>query len=378
MAKNGFRVLDSDMHVFEPHDLYLNYMDEKWGDKIPRGKPRTKHGSIRFTYADGTPVRAGGTGMRSTQSAQVERFKKVEPHYQFAFDRNYDAVAQIEAMEIEGLDIAVLFRTFPLHCDDSLDADFAMDLCKAWNDWMGVFIKEDPERLKFAALITLHDADRAVDEARRAIKELGATGLCLVPEPVNGRHIHDHCFDPLWKEAEKSSVPICFHPAGFPKQEHAALRFVGHPNDGFLVSAYSKALELMMAIGSFCGGGVLERFPQLKAVFLEGACSWLPWLLYRLDERWVDRKDQIDEPLSKRPSEYFLNQCFVSVEPDEELVTDVIKRVGDTNLVISTDYPHDDAAWPTAIDTFLSLEGISSSSQKKILWDNCARLYNLD
>jgi hypothetical protein len=25
MAKDGLKVLDSDMHVFEPHDLYLNY-----------------------------------------------------------------------------------------------------------------------------------------------------------------------------------------------------------------------------------------------------------------------------------------------------------------------------------------------------------------
>ena len=35
-----------------------------------------------------------------------------------------------EAMDEEGLDVAVLFRTFPLHCDDSLEAEYANDLCR--------------------------------------------------------------------------------------------------------------------------------------------------------------------------------------------------------------------------------------------------------
>ncbi|MDE0035128.1 MAG: amidohydrolase family protein [Deltaproteobacteria bacterium] len=377
MAKNGFKVLDSDMHVFEPHDLYLKYMDPEWGDRIPRGEPRRRHGQIRFTFADGTPVRPGGSGLRSPRGAQEQRFEKVAPHYRNSLERDYDPVSQLDAMDVEGLDVAVLFRTFPLHCDDGLEGEYAMALCRAWNDWIFDFCKENPARMKFAALITLHDVDLAVEEARRAAEELGAAGLCLVPEPVNGNHIHDHCFDPLWAQAERSGVPICFHPAGFPRQEHAALRFVGHPNDGFLVSTYSKALELMMAIGSFCGGGVLERFPRLRAVFLEGNCSWLPWLLYRMDERWSDRKDQLDEPLSRPPSDYFMRQCFVSVDPDERLVTDVISRVGDGNLVISTDYPHDDAHWPHAMETFLGIDGVTDASRRKILWDNCARLYDV-
>ena len=39
MAKNGFRAFDSDMHVFEPADLYTKYMNPKWGERIPRGAP---------------------------------------------------------------------------------------------------------------------------------------------------------------------------------------------------------------------------------------------------------------------------------------------------------------------------------------------------
>ena len=145
-----------------------------------------------------------------------------------------------------------------------------------------------------------------VDETRRAVKELGAVGLSLVPEPSNGRHIHDRTFDPLWAEAERLGVAVCFHPAASPNQEQVARSLAGHPNDGVLVNVFRNPIELMLAVGKFCAGGVLERFPKLRVAFLEGTCSWLPWLLYRLDERWDLRKEFAGEPLSLKPSDYFL------------------------------------------------------------------------
>lgn len=78
------------------------------------------------------------------------------------------------------------------------------------------------------------------------------------------------------------------------------------------------------------------------------------------------------------PSAYFRRQCFVSVEPEESPAKYTIQEIGDDNLVISTDWPHGDSRYPQAIDTFLSLQGISDDSKRKILWDNCARLYHLD
>src|SRR5579883_2384506 len=37
MAKQGFRVLDSDMHVMEPPDLWTRYIDPKFRDIAPVG-----------------------------------------------------------------------------------------------------------------------------------------------------------------------------------------------------------------------------------------------------------------------------------------------------------------------------------------------------
>ena len=198
-----------------------------------------------------------------------------------------------------------------------------------------------------------------------------------MPEPSNGRHIHDRYYDPVWREAEKLGAPICFHPAASPNQEQAVHRFKGHANEAVLINAFRNPVELMLAVGSFCAGGVLERFPNLRVAFLEGNCGWLPWSLYRLDERWELRKGYCNEPMSLRPSDYFMRQCFISVDVEEDLVTDVIRRIGDDNVVISTDYPHADSHWPNAVNHFMALE-MPNASRKKILWDNCARLYGVD
>jgi predicted TIM-barrel fold metal-dependent hydrolase len=201
--------------------------------------------------------------------------------------------------------------------------------------------------------------------------------LCLVPEPANGRHIHDRYYDPVWREAETLGVPICFHPAASPNTEQVVHRFKGHSNEAVLINAFRNPIELMLAVGSFCAGGVLERFPKLRVAFLEGNCGWLPWALYRLDERWEMRKDYCNEPMSLRPSDYFLRQCFISVDVEEDLVGDVVKRIGDNNVVISTDYPHADSHWPDAVNHFMVME-MPTGARKKILWDNCARLYGVE
>ena len=109
--------------------------------------------------------------------------------------------------------------------------------------------------------------------------------------------------------------------------------------------------------------------PKLTVAILEGNCSWLPWLLYRLDERYelYEGLDGVIN-LSEKPSDLFRRQCFISVDVDEYLVNDVIRHFGDDHLVFTTDYPHSDCKFPHAIDTFFEMDGISDESRKKILW----------
>jgi predicted TIM-barrel fold metal-dependent hydrolase len=78
-----------------------------------------------------------------------------------------------------------------------------------------------------------------------------------------------------------------------------------------------------------------------------------------------------------KPSEYFQRQCWISTEHERELPM-VIESIGDDKIVFSTDYPHGDSDFPHAVEEFLEMGGVSNESRKKILWDNCARLYGLN
>jgi predicted TIM-barrel fold metal-dependent hydrolase len=143
-----------------------------------------------------------------------------------------------------------------------------------------------------------------------------------------------------------------------------------------LKHVYCHPVEQMLAVGSFCGGGILERHPNLRVAFLEGNCSWLPFLLWRLDEHWERQGDVYAPELKMPPSEYFKRQGFASVECDEAPVKYVIDYLGDDRLVFSTDFPHGDSKFPKAVESFLTLP-IAEKSKRKILWDNCAAYYGL-
>jgi hypothetical protein len=69
-----------------------------------------------------------------------------------------------------------------------------------------------------------------------------------------------------------------------------------------------------------------------------------------------------DIPLRHKPSEYFRQQCFISVDVDEALVKQVIDYLGDDNISHSTDYPHIDSRCRRGY--FCSLPGISENSKK--------------
>jgi len=169
-------------------------------------------------------------------------------------------------------------------------------------------------------------------------------------------------------------VAVSFHGNHAAYAEHLARRYL----DNLVLShACGQPVEMMLALGAVVTGGVLSRFPGLRMAFLEGNCGWLPWWLWALDERWEVWGDRELFEQDAKPSELFRRQCFVSVEPEEDLAKYVVAELGDDNLVLSTDWPHDDSRFPHAIDGFLTMAPLPQDSKRKVLWDNCARLYHL-
>ena len=369
MAKQGYRVMDSDLHVVEPRTLWDEYLDPKFRGRIrtvpdSTGQMRAQvDGKVLPPYAD-RPERQRAWSFR-TRRPDWERVQ-----------RGTLPKAALEAMDIEGIDVGILFRTWATQAIniDGLEPALAAALSRAWNRWIADFCTESPERLKASALVPLQDIDLAVSEARFAVHDLGAVTLVLPSHLVNGRPIYDRHYDPLWATAQDLDVAVSFHGNHAAYADHLAKRYL----DNLVLShACGQPVEMMLTLGAVVTGGVLSRFPRLRMAFLEGNCSWLPWWLWALDERWEAWGDRELFQQDARPSELFRRQCVVSVEPEEALAKHVVAELGDDNLVLSTDWPHDDSRFPHAIDSFLEEIPLAPESKRKILWDNCARLYKL-
>jgi len=224
----------------------------------------------------------------------------------------------------------------------------------------------------------MHDIPLAVAEARRCVSQLGAVAVIGTPNPVNGQHLHDEACEPLWDALEELDVPIGFHPTGNTSlKDDAGARYVGHANFHPIAHAIRNPVELMGAIASLTTGGVLERHPRLRAAFLEGTAGWLYWWLWRLDDQWEKFGPGCEHQLSMLRSEYFKRQCYIALDVDEEPAVDVVIKLGAEYFVVSSDYPHSDGAFPEAMQQFFSLP-LGDEARRKILWDNCARLYAIE
>jgi uncharacterized protein len=394
MAREGYLIIDSDLHMMEPDDLWARYLDEPYRSANP---PRF-FGGQRQQLADNPedkgnadaimgmevqglaiPAHHGQTGATVSSRELRRRSRARHPHFKLAKARGFDPASTLTAMDIEGIDVAVMYGTRgrQILCHDDLAPDYAAALARAYNNWAADYCKADPQRLKFAAQIAMHDVPSAVAEARRAVEELDAVAVIGTPNPVNGRHLHDDSCEPLWDELERLDVPIGFHPTGNTSlKDDAGRRYVGHVNFHPIAHAIRNPVELMGAIASMTTGGVLERHPKLRCAFLEGTAGWVHWWLWRLDDQWEKFGPGCERPIALLPSEYFKRQCYIALDVDEEPAVDAVDRLGADYFVVSSDYPHSDGAFPEAMQQFFGLR-LGEEARRKILWDNCARLYGI-
>lgn len=382
MGINGWRAADSDLHVMEPADLWQRYMEPEWAHAAPIGTQEMVR-DMRVRVKNHTMLRMGRTRPRSnTASAWSAEQDNV---YARAEARDWDAQSQLMAMDDEGLDVAVLFPSrglFVLGLDsvemmgpDGLEGDYAAAIARAYNNWMADFVEEDPKRLYGAGIIAPHDPKLARDEVKRCVEELGFATVMLHPGHVNRRPWHHPEYDQIWAECERLDIPISFHGGG---QTYLRPDYSMEVFDKLMMwHVFNQPLGIQAVLTSFTSGGVIQRHPKLRAALLEGNCGWAPWFVQRLDEHW-EWVGAMDAPeLDRPPSEYFLSNCFLGVEADEDTVKYYVEEFGDDNLVFSTDYPHGDSKFPDALKAFLKLP-LSDESKQKIIWDNWVKMYGIE
>ena len=196
----------------------------------------------------------------------------------------------LEGFDTEGIDVGVFMPTLAMGMVryDDLDPEHALALCQVYNDYTAEFCSAHPERFKFWAWVPPHDAKLAAGEARRAVEELGAVAVAMTGGAVNGNILSDEHFDPLWEEMNRLGTAFGMHgpPANYLLRDNYNHRYWGKQGMEVVGNAMVGPVHAMAQLAELTLGGVLERFPNLKPVFMEVNASWLPWFLWRLDDKW--------------------------------------------------------------------------------------------
>ena len=362
--KDGMRFVDCDMHIMEPVDLFDRYLDSRFRDRVtlPVGADGQRTRGVIVidgqptTYDHDTqqhrkPHRSRGqsetsqplSGSRMADSGRLD----------FAIERKYDAIAQVMGMELEGIDIAVLFPTMGLSllARDNMDPRLSLALCEAYNNWIHEFCQHSPDQLKFSAMLPPHDVNLACAELVRCVTELGAVGSFVRPNLVNGHFWHSNYWNPLFALHEELDVTLGFHEGTGAAYSHMNELY---GENRFYRHVASHWIEMQQALIAMLIAGVFEFYPKLRVGFLEAQNSWVPGILTRIEWDYPQYRDSHAPYLSLTPKEYFQRNCWAAVEGSEPEIAATASQIGADRMCISTDYPHFDSNFPNVSNNLLN------------------------
>jgi hypothetical protein len=371
MGRFGTFVIDADGHGGEPPGWRRRIPDRFRDDMLRYVRACKEQYSSSGRGGIGGGMQVNETNPRDTRWADDE-WELTPPSAMRP--GMYDPVARLEDMDLEGIDVAVLYppgsgEEFALH-----DRAFSVALCATLNDARAEYASHAPERLKLVAKLPMIDPEAAAAELERCVREHGMVGM-VTAQHVLDRNLDDPAFDVVWRTAAALGVAVCVHGGG---QAPGQVPWVIDRLDSVLtVHAFTHPVGAMLAVTCFTVGGVLARHPELRVGFMEAGVGWLPFWLERLDEHW-EHVPEAAPGIDRPPSRYFrAGSCFLTAEPDERMVAYVADTVGETVTCYASDYCHWDCAFPDTVRIVSERDDLTPERKVALLGVNAARLYAL-
>ncbi|HSD11076.1 MAG TPA: amidohydrolase family protein [Candidatus Binatia bacterium] len=367
------RAIDADGHVAEPSVVWEKYTEPAFRDRVIQIRPNP--GAPDDLWIDGVNLTSGTLNVAATcipgglADAEISRRARWQDVPRAASDPR----ARLEVMDQEGIDVAVLYPTLWLLYGDIHDPLVAAAACRAYDDWIADFCRTDPRRLFAVAPMPIQSVEEAVREMRRVVKDLGFKAVFVRPNPFNDRRLSDPAYDPFWREAQELGIPVAVHSSfGTRMPTLGGDRYRKNP---FFFHMVCHTFELMAAAMDVVCGGVLAKFPRLRVGFLESGVGWLGYWLDRMDGHFEKMGPYVPW-LKKKPSEYFLEQCFLSLDPDERTVAAMVDLGAERTILWGSDYPHFDCTFPGLVrEVEHACAGLSEQAKKSIREENAARFY---
>ena len=272
-----------------------------------------------------------------------------------------DIDSRLAHMDELGVDVHVLYPTIFLRpLTRRPDAEVA--LCKSYNRWLADIWRKGGGRLRWVVLPPVMSLDKAIDELNFG-KENGACGVYM--RSADGdRRLSDTYYAPMYQEAAKLDLPICVHAS----TGNFGMYDLFSQDSGFA----QFTLPVVGAFHDLLRTGTPAKYPDLRWAFIEVSSQWIPYALNdlelrfrRIGKEWLG-KDTLRE-----------NRMYVACQTSDDIAY-VVDSVGDENIIIGTDYGHNDTSSELIALRKLREDGkIDPATVDKFLDRNAKTLYAL-
>lgn len=371
-----YSVISADNHLIDPKNLYVERMPNQYRDRAPR-VIRGADGGDGWSFDGKPPARTFGLEAVAGQKSATGTYAESGLRWEDVLPGNYDAVAHLQDMDVDGVDAAVLYPALAMSVYSLPDRGFADAMMRTYNDWLiDDFCGTDPRRLVGLALVPVDDGmDAAVAELERMAAK-GAKGFFIPGSPE--RPYWDTYYDPLWTAANAANVAISFHRnhGGKPRGMGEFQPNVPGVNVGGIAVRFFSAIEPLTYM---IFTGVFDRHPELRVVAAEVNCGWLPFWRENMDQNYEQQRHWSNLPISTPPSTYVGRNVFVTTLDDTFGFTAIRHDPTLADAVMySTDYPHSVTLWPKSRDHIARLTaGWDAPTKHKVLAGNAASVFGL-
>ena len=318
----GTRIVSADSHLIEQ-----DYWHEGFPAHLKEQAPRMLFRDGRFDFSIGDkPMTPPELALHLCKSMECTPGLN-------------DIPARLRDLDIEGVEKELIFpqRLFGLFMFGEMqNREYVFGL---YNEALARRCAEAPGRLYPVMVPNYWDMAHARESVERCC-DLGARGLMVPLKPgkdVDGKTIHyNHGkMDPLYAAIADSGVPIIFHigeaiPTAMPGAA------------GISVVTQMQGFRLQWSQLTF--GGVFDRFPKLKAVFVEGGLSWIPGMLHDADMAATHFRTAMIPQLKHPPSWYWKQHCYATFMTDPVGLS-MLDRIGAETCMWSSDYPHQESTF---------------------------------
>jgi predicted TIM-barrel fold metal-dependent hydrolase len=363
------RVISADSHVLEPPDLWVRHLaSTRFADRAPRVVEDAAAGHLfMIDGLEPQPVSLPGAAGRAD-----EELRETGP-IDDARRGGWDIDARLADQEIDGIAAEVLYPSIAMALTRVPDVPYQLACARAYNEWLGEFCAAAPRRVVGNALVPTVDVDAAIAEVVHG-EEVGLRGVLVPGRPPIG-HYAEPRFDPLWATCEERELPVSFH-----------IALTGDAGGDPMLGSGIKMMTVMSVVHAmqqtlslFIFGGVFDRHPHLRVVSAEHDGGWVAHYSHRLDQLFERHRHWLgpDIELRKRPSEYVSTNTWFTFQKDPVAVENR-HRLGLTQLMWASDYPHSDSTWPHSRKVIEhDFAGVPDAEKALLVGGNAARLYRL-